>query len=306
MDQVEAAGVGSDSDSEDEEVDDEGTAVIGHVEVVTIPPLRRASTIPDLFLRSQGSPPQIDFLPTLAPLSPMQTFSLGTIQTLPTDVSPTPSTVATSPRDNPSETASLGSIHSMKSTRSLRSSIKSKHQATSSDITRTSLVYAAKTRSQRASKSSLRLPTKPRTSHYPPVPGLPLEFTFSPPPPQPPHSRRPLTSPSLTRNGWRASSFSASRSAYLGPSLSSRLARMSHVDVRIPSSSKAAGPLSSTMDDIYLRPHSEHRLEGDERLASHPPPVGKSISFLFYFRNGYNLGVISSSILKNTCHVACI
>jgi len=50
MNQVEAADVDSGSN------DDEGTAVIGHIGVVTIPPLRRASTIPDLFSRSQRNP----------------------------------------------------------------------------------------------------------------------------------------------------------------------------------------------------------------------------------------------------------
>ena len=269
----------SDSDSEDEEIDDEGTAVIGHVEVVTIPPLRRASTISDLFLRSQRSQPQIDFLPTLAPLSPLHSFSPGATQTLPTDVSPTPSAGATPPRGNPSETASIRSIRSVRSTRSLRS-IKSKHKATTSDITRTSLVCAARTRSQRASKSSLRLPTKPRASHYPPVPDLPLDFTFPPLPPRPSYPRRPLTSPSpsSTRHaGWRASSFTASRSVNVGPLPGTRLARTS--SSAGTSSSKASGPLLSTMDDIYLRPHLARRSEDDKQLPAPPLPAGKSISF---------------------------
>jgi len=68
MYQVEAAGLDSDSD-DDEEVDVEGTAVIGHVEVVTVPPPPLYPT-PDLFLLSQRNPPQIDLPSHLHHLSP--------------------------------------------------------------------------------------------------------------------------------------------------------------------------------------------------------------------------------------------
>ena len=127
-----------------------------HVEVVAIPPLRRASTIPDLFLRSQRNPPQIDYLPTLAPLSPkppMHSMSLGAIQTLLKDVC----IFDTLNRGHPSSPRPFGNGQprerpQLKSTRSLHS-IKSKDKTTSSDITWT----------------NLRLPTKPKTSHYPPV-----------------------------------------------------------------------------------------------------------------------------------------
>lgn len=102
--------------------------------------------------------PQIDYLPTLAPLSPlsfMHSKSLGVIQTLPTDVCPAPSTMATPPRQD-SDTASLRGFPSVESTRSLHR-IKSKDKTTSSDIAQTSLMCAAKTCSQRLSKKNRRL-----------------------------------------------------------------------------------------------------------------------------------------------------
>jgi len=59
---------------------------------------------------------------------------------------------------------------------------------------------------------------------------------------------------------------------------------MSSAYMSMPSSSKVSGPLSSTMDDIDLRPHPVHGLEdADERIPAPPTPsrprlAGKYIS----------------------------
>lgn len=259
MDDVEAA-AGNTDDGEE--------AVIERVEKVAI---QRASTLPDLLLKPPQSPSQPLFLPEISPfspLSPIPTISpirRQTSQILPANVSPSPSP----PLQIDSETASLKSTRSMKSTRSARS-------VRSTRTSRMNLVAAARKRSLRVSKDSLRMPSRPKLPILPPVPDLPLEISLS-------HLFPPLSSrsspPSDSGTAWPNAELVSPVSASPEPSARSRFRRMSSVDFRSITSPKSWRTFLSTKDDISLRPQqvgrktTSSRHTGKRELPPLPPSL---------------------------------
>ncbi|KAF9466203.1 hypothetical protein BDZ94DRAFT_1288521 [Collybia nuda] len=244
-----AHGAPSDDDCDEGEV-----AVIERAELVTIPssPL---SPKPGLFPLG-GTLMQVEPLPVMSPLSPMPRIS-AISPALIDDKPP-----MTPPSQDVAETSSIRSVRSVKSTKSARS-IKSTRSMRTIDGTRLSQVSAAKTRSHRASKGSLRLPKSvqiPQEEH-PPVPDIPLEFVSTPLPPTSPTASSKFFHDSRTTSPTRP------------PTSSARPRKTSLDDIMHPRCSISTYAATVTMDDIYVRPYRPpHRSDVDIEIVPRTPP----------------------------------
>ncbi|RDB18566.1 hypothetical protein Hypma_000217 [Hypsizygus marmoreus] len=273
MDAIDSGAGALESDEEEDLYDAHEEAVIETAEKVPVGTAsRRTSQAASLVLaglvskRDPSPPPPLPplkDLPAFSPLSPMPRLSALT----PSPITPHP---MTPPHQDPqSDAASIRSTKSGKSAKSTRSG-KSTRSVRTSDGTRLSLVSAAKTRSHRASKGSLRLPKTPLPHQYPPVPDLPIEFTSIP------HTGSPQASSRLLP--WGSDSASVATAGTVGTRM--RRTSMDWVGVvRAPtlvrrrSSAESFTP-TVTMDDIGVRPHMGRSGREDEiQVVMRTPPL---------------------------------
>ncbi|KAF8075185.1 hypothetical protein FPV67DRAFT_619783 [Lyophyllum atratum] len=245
IDEMEKEGLDSDEEEEEEE-----EAVIETAEKVDISRSRHASRIPaELLIQSRRNTGHMEALPMFSPISPMPRLS-AIAPPISAGLAPAPTSPMTPPGQDKDETASIRSAKSMKSTRSVRST----RSARTPDGTRLSLVSAAKTRSHRASKGSLRL-SKPKTPvPHPPMPDLPLEFSSTP-----------------------LNLLSSKASSHLWPDSASHIStgrerRTSLDDLRPPRPSTSSYTPTVTMDDIYIRLQPRTSAEIQVVPRSPPPP----------------------------------
>ncbi|KAF5379497.1 hypothetical protein D9615_006484 [Tricholomella constricta] len=244
IDEIEKGGLDSDDDEEEE-------AVIETAEKVVVSHSRHASHIPaELLIQSRRNTGHLEVLPLFSPLSPMPHISAMSppmTGALEAEVM-TPTTPPSQDRD---DALSIRSTRSIKSAKSARSG-KSARSMRTAEGTRLSLVSAAKTRSHRTSKSSLRLP-KPKTPvPHPPMPDLPMEFASTP---------VPLASA-------RASSHILRDSESQMSTIRSRRTSLDDICPPRPSTSSSCAP-TVTMDDIYVRLQS--RFSDDIEVVPRTP-----------------------------------
>lgn len=262
MDDYDAT-IGVDSDDDIEE------AVIETAEKVTVPKSQRASKVPDLVFRSRRNTAQMDSLPLFSPLSPMPRMS--TIKSpLSPDLPQLEDPPMTPPHQDISETASIRSTRSGKSTKSARSG-RSTRSTRTPNGTRLSLLSAAKTRSQRVSKGSLRLP-KVKTPVHPPVPELPLEFAPSPLP--------PVSTLTTDHPLWPDRDIAPLLNAQTSPT-SNRVRRTSLDDIRPPRRSSSSYTPTVTRDDIHVRPQPRRPSEEIQTVLRTPPPRPQGMQSVF-------------------------
>lgn len=240
----------SDNDEGEEE---EEEAIIEKAELITIPTPHspRPGSLP-----LGGTLMQVEPLPMISPVSPMPRMSAISPRVL--ELTSDKKLPVLPSAEDAAETASARSLKSTKSVRSAKSS----WSARTIDGTRLSQVSAAKTRSHRTSKASLRLPRPSHLPHeeHPPVPDIPLEFASMPFPPTSPtasskflHDSRAATPP-------------------LPPTSSARRRKTSLDDIMPPRRSTTSYAASSTMDDIYVRPYRlphRHYFEIETYRAPH-------------------------------------
>lgn len=258
--------------------------MIEKAEKIQVPPSRRASTMD---LQSRRNTAQIGILPVLSPLSPMPRMSTIPVTAgLPHMEEPQP---MTPPQQDFSETASIWSTRSGKSMKSTRSG-KSARSTNTTEITRLSLVSAAKTRSHRVSKSSLRL-TKVKPTLHPPMPDLPAELIPSLPP-SAQSSSRPL---------WEGLVVTP-----LMDQSSVRIRRTSLDDIRPSRPSTSSHAPTITMDDIYLRPQLRKSSNDIQVVRRTPPPLRLGV-FALFPRNVQNLtSNPRTSLPIHPSHLACV
>ncbi|KAG5641296.1 hypothetical protein DXG03_005560 [Asterophora parasitica] len=253
IDDLEKAGLDSDNDDDDEgeEIEDE-TAIIETAEKIDVSRSRHASHIPtELLIPSRGNTGHMEALPVFSPLSPMPRISAMALPVTGAREMDSPITPITPPSQDRDDTAS---IRSAKSTKSARSKKSTQSQRTVEGGTRLSLISAAKTRSHRTSKSSLRLP-KAKMPAPPPLPDLPLEFAS-------PIMRMPMDSA-------RASSQMLRDTESQLSTIRSRRTSLSDIHPPRPSTSSYAPTV--TMDDIYVRLQS--RFSDDIEVVPRTPPA---------------------------------
>ncbi|KAG5654000.1 hypothetical protein H0H81_008582 [Sphagnurus paluster] len=258
------------SDGEDVEEDEEEEAVIETAAKVDVSRSRHASA--ELLVPSRRNTGHMEALPMFTTLSPMPPISDNNTATTtenqpeaeagPSTPAPTPSP-STPPENDKAETVSILSTRSYKSTKSARSA-KSGRSLRGPDGTRASLVAAARTRSHRTSKGSLRLPKSNQLlmPPYPPVPDLPLEFASAPIPYVSSRASSQIFSPDVDDTDSRSRITS-------GRSRHTSLDDCGFRPGRLSMSSVAP---TVTMDDIYVRLQS--RFSDDIQVVHRTPPPG--------------------------------
>lgn len=233
-----ADGMSSDNDEEEE-------AVIKTAAVIVIP-------TPQLPRLPLGEPLQLDSLPMITPLPGMSPISPISPRLL--EMAKDKSLPMLPPDADVPESASLRSWKS--TTKSARSG-----KSTRNDGSRLLQVTAAKTRSYRTSKGSLRFPKLRIPENRPPVPDIPLEFTSIPLPPASP------TASSKVLHGSQATAHSVPPPS----NTKARRRRISLDDIMPPCKLTISYPPNTTVDDIYVRPHNlPHHRYFD--LESYQPP----------------------------------